>query len=192
MEKPRLVTAPAVQPITVDECRAHLRIDFGDDDDVVQALVAAAISHLDGWSGILGRCLITQVWAQDFAGWGRGELRLPFPDVCHVEITYIDENGIDRPLPPECFFLRHDCGGSYILIAGGRPALSSVHPFPITISMTAGYGANAADVPASIRHALKMLVGHWYENREATSEKETKPVPMAFNALTAAHRFIKI
>jgi uncharacterized phiE125 gp8 family phage protein len=36
----------------------------------------------------------------------------------------------------------------------------------IEIALTLGFGATADDVPQTIRHALLLLVAHWYENRE--------------------------
>ncbi|MCB0729345.1 MAG: head-tail connector protein, partial [Ignavibacteriae bacterium] len=39
----------------------------------------------------------------------------------------------------------------------------------VVVRYTAGYGAAEA-VPARLRHAILMLVGHLYENREATSQ----------------------
>ena len=36
----------------------------------------------------------------------------------------------------------------------------------IAVRFTAGYGSLAADVPHPIRHALLLLVAHWFENRE--------------------------
>jgi len=37
----------------------------------------------------------------------------------------------------------------------------------IAMTYTCGYGATAASVPAPIRQAMLLLIGHWYENREA-------------------------
>jgi uncharacterized phiE125 gp8 family phage protein len=35
----------------------------------------------------------------------------------------------------------------------------------ISVTWWAGYGASGSSVPAAIRHAILMLVGHWYEFR---------------------------
>lgn len=50
-------------------------------------------------------------------------------------------------------------------------------PNAVEIHFTAGYSADASGVPHSIKTAVKLLVNHWYENREiwtpgATSEAE--------------------
>ena len=40
-------------------------------------------------------------------------------------------------------------------------------------------GATAADVPAPIRHALLLMVAHWYENREPTDAPTRLPAPIS-------------
>jgi hypothetical protein len=35
-------------------------------------------------------------------------------------------------------------------------------------------------VPQTVRHALLMLVAHWYENRETTQEKQMQDLPYGF------------
>jgi uncharacterized phage protein (predicted DNA packaging) len=41
---------------------------------------------------------------------------------------------------------------------------------------------------ASIRHALLMLVAHWYENREASTETALQTVPMGVDMLLGNER----
>lgn len=79
MLAPVRVTPPAEPPVSLEEAKAHLRVDFGDDDLYVAGLIEAATAHLDGWSGILGRALVTQTWRQDLCGFPRdGVIRLPW------------------------------------------------------------------------------------------------------------------
>jgi hypothetical protein len=52
MYRPVLVAAPAIKPITLTEAKAALDISYTDKDTLIQGLIAAAIAHLDGWSGI--------------------------------------------------------------------------------------------------------------------------------------------
>jgi uncharacterized phiE125 gp8 family phage protein len=37
----------------------------------------------------------------------------------------------------------------------------------VAVTWWAGYGASGTSVPAAIRHAILMLVGHWYESRSS-------------------------
>ena len=75
---PYLVTAPAALPVTLSEMKAHLRVVHADDDADIAAKQAGAVAMLDGWGGLLGRCIMPQTWAIDVTG--PGPHLLPFPD----------------------------------------------------------------------------------------------------------------
>ena len=47
-----------------------------------------------------------------------------------------------------------------------RAALAGAAANGFEIAFIAGYGDAPPDVPAPIRHALKLLVAHWFEHRE--------------------------
>jgi len=55
----KLVTPPAVEPVTLDEAKAHLRLDSNEDDTYVSALIAAARERVELF---LRRALITQTF----------------------------------------------------------------------------------------------------------------------------------
>lgn len=82
---PYLITAPTAQPVTLNEMKAHLRVAHGDDDADIVSRLAAAVAHLDGWGGVLGRCIMPQTWAVDVTG--PGPHLLPFPEAASVTAT---------------------------------------------------------------------------------------------------------
>lgn len=88
---PVLVTAPVAPVVSLADMKAHLRINFADDDAQVTAIEQAAVAHLDGWRGVLGRCLMSQTWRQDFDTWGK--LRIAMPDASSIVVTYKDAAG---------------------------------------------------------------------------------------------------
>ena len=63
-----LITAPGRYPVTLEETKAHLRVETDDDDAYLDSLIEMATACLDGASGLLGRCLVQQTW----------ELQLPY------------------------------------------------------------------------------------------------------------------
>lgn len=53
------------------------------------------------------------------------------------------------------------------------------------------YNVAGGEIPKPIQHAAMLLVGHWYENREATSERKLEEVPLAVSyLLTPYKRFV--
>ena len=62
----------------------------------------------------------------------------------------------------------------------------------IAISFTAGFGSMAADVPAPIRHALLLLVAHWFENREPCVGAVSPRIPDAVSTLLAPYRVVRL
>lgn len=49
-----------------------------------------------------------------------------------------------------------------------------------------------ADALPAVKMAIKLLVGHWYENREAASEVRIEDAPLAFGALIAPLRWVGV
>src|ERR1700709_132916 len=58
----------------------------------------------------------------------------------------------------------------------------------IELDLQLGYGANAADVPDPLRHAVRMLVAHWYENRGLVAAGTVAVLPAGVDALIAPYR----
>lgn len=184
----RRTVAPAVAPITLDEAKAHLRVDSADEDALIGSLIGAATAHFDG-EGDLGRAIITQTWAK----WVRqspGCVRLkmgPFQSLVSVE--YYDTDNALQTADLSDYEVRLD--GDFVNVqpkdnASWPPAYTRQDA--IKISYTAGFGDAAADVPANIRHAILLTIGHWYHNREAVTADGLKEVPLAVSALIGNER----
>lgn len=190
MYRPTLVTPPAERPVSVEEARLHLRVDSGEEDMLIQGLIDAAVSHLDGYSGILGRCLVTQTWELLADRWDA--FRLPFPNVQSVAISYLDASGGTVVVPTSDYRIvaRHAALNVSFGSAWSAPSLYvNGHP-AITLTITAGYG-DATDVPQAIKQAILLLVGHWYARREAVGDL-LHEMPMSASALLAPFRVARI
>lgn len=64
-----------------------------------------------------------------------------------------------------------------------------------TVTISTNYECSTADsiaaVPETIKAALKLTVGHWYENREAFAEGALAEVPMAVKSLLWGERVLE-
>ena len=169
MHRPILVTPPSELPVTLDEAKQFVIVEAAEDDAVLESLLEAATAVLDGWNGILGRCIVEQTWRQDFDCFAQN-LPLPLlpvkPD--GVSVTYLDGDGQERILPSSAYSLvTHAGGASHVQLARNftRPSVFSA-PGCVSVSFVAGSAREA--VPRPIKTAITMLVAQWFNNREAT------------------------
>lgn len=193
----KLFSGPAVEPVTLGEAKAHCRVDHDDDDDLIDSLIVAARSHLDGQGGILDRALVYQTYDL-FLDRFEPCIEIPLPPLVEiVEIEYSDETGALQTLS----------SSAWQVIAGGLfhskllPAVDTSwpsvqdRPHAVRIRFTCGYvdgDASPVDltaIPEPIRHAILMMVAHWYENREAiVVGANAETLPMAAGTLLAPWR----
>ncbi|MCJ8335701.1 MAG: head-tail connector protein, partial [Epibacterium sp.] len=152
-------------------------------------LLDAAVAHLDGFRGVLGRAMVSQTWQLQQAAWSR-DTHLPVPDVTAVAISYTDADGAEQAVPTEHIAVLPVTTGTLVRIADGFsvPALKSGNPAPITVQFTCGFGA-PADVPANLKLAVKALAAAWYEARHA---KAGENLPMGVNALIQPFRWTQV
>jgi uncharacterized phiE125 gp8 family phage protein len=171
-----LITKPSTGPITVAEAKAHLRVSHSDEDELIASLIDAATGWLDGRVGVLGMALIAQTWEWTLGAFPRGCIKLPLGPVASItSIKYTNRVGTEQTVPPADYGILGD------VLTGTWPQGSAVQ-----IRYIAGEGC-----PDPIKMVVKLLVGHWYENREAVGDKLTA-VPMAVDMLIAPYRRVGV
>ena len=172
MQAPYRVTAPATFPVTLDEVKAHLRVFHDDDNTLLTDMIGAATSYLDGYSGILGRCLVTQVWHQHLDAFPDGDLiELPFPDVSGVTLSYRDPDNVTQTFGASKYaILRNPTGAALLLGDGEAWPDTAIKADAVSVQMTVGYGA-AADVPGILRFAIREHVRVMYTGETQGFEK---------------------
>lgn len=188
---PELIVSPTDPPISLDLVKAHLRIDHSDEDLTLQLYIDAASEFLGGPNGILGKVLVTQAWRQAYGAFTDPLLLAEFPaPVQSVDaITYFDTANLAQTLDPAVYsFLGSDARGPLIVLNAGQswPA-TYARADAVAVAYLAGYGAPNA-VPAPIRRALLALVGDFYAQREASTEKSFAELPYAVRILLSNFR----
>ena len=180
-------TDPAVEPVSVSEAKAHLRVDIDDDDTYIGTLITAARQWAEAY---LDRSLIYTQWEMklDMFPW---EIEMPRPPMSQegtttaVSITYTlneslgtatlstSEYRVDRASTPGV--ARTNYGGSWPSHLADQNS--------VTVTWWGGYGASGSDVPAAIRHAILMHVAYLYERRLAADNVASNEVPFGVKAL---------
>ena len=179
----QLVTRPAEEPVSLQEAKLHLRVDFDEDDALILALISAARQAAET---ITGRQLITARWKlvldrfaglEGMAGPAESNFSIPSHAVllfkCPVQsisaIQYLDMNGVMQFMPPTDYVLDSACEPARV-----TPVFGQIWPVSlpqigaVNITFDAGYGA-PEDVPEGIKSWIKIRVGSLYAHREEMS-----------------------
>lgn len=184
-----LTSGPALEPVTLAEAKAHLRIDGTADDSLIQSLIVTSRLHIEA---ALGLALITQSWSYLLDRWPKGQrialpLR-PVASIAHIKLWHLD--GSSETLDPSAFLLDGQGNPARLVPYGSRSIADPQRPANgIEIAFAAGFGAAPEAVPATIRHALLLLVAHWYEHREPVEiGAALNAVPVMVAELLAPYR----
>jgi uncharacterized phiE125 gp8 family phage protein len=193
-----LVTPPAFDPITLAEAKAHLRVTSDDEDGLIVAYILSAREFVENETHLK---LITQTL--DYTvddNWpcvrvrGDYKTRIEFPvkPVSSVSsVSYVDTSGVTQTLGTDQYVLRTDGAVHFV-----EPAYDATWPSvrcqtaAITIRFVAGYALS--DVPNPLMQAMRMLIGHQYEIREAVNIGNiVTKIDIGVEAFLSAYRFTR-
>jgi len=158
------VTAPATEPVTLAEAKAHLRIDIADDDALITALISSARLHAEM---LTARSFITTRWRLVMDGFPGHAIDVhKCPVVSLLSIQHLDMNGLLQNLPSTDYIA--DLASEPARIT---PVFGKIWPVSlpqigaVTVLFDAGYGSAEA-VPEGIKSWIKLRIGSLYEHRE--------------------------
>jgi uncharacterized phiE125 gp8 family phage protein len=159
-------TAPTVEPVTLAEAKAHLRVDTATDDSYIATLITAAREWVEEY---LDRALVHQQYVMRLDAFPY-EFELPRPPMATsgtataVVVTYTLGDDSTATLSSTQYRVDRNATPGVVrqLRAGTWPG-NLDDQNAVTVTWWAGYGASGTSVPAAIRHAILMLVGHWYD-----------------------------
>jgi len=191
-----VVTTPSGsgdRPVSVADAKEHLRVvDFTDDDTYIGGLVDAATAWCEDYCD---RTFADKTYTVAFDDFFGSRIELPRPPVrlnataanATVTISYVDTSGTTQTLTwsqsgTQQFRLDRDHVPALVFpnYLETWPSVR-IDDKSVQITYLAGYGG-AANVPTPAKHAIKMLVGHWYANREAVGSVGQN-VPLGVPAL---------
>jgi len=181
-----VITPPSVEPMTKAEVKLHLRVDHTTDDTLIDSLIIAARQRVEN---VTWRALVTQTLELTLDAWPEGnKIDLPRPPLQSVtSVTYTDSAGAAVVWGSANYQVITQGTPGRIVPAYGVswPSVTLRAANGIAVRYVAGYGLAAA-VPDLLKAAIKLLVGHWYENREATvvgAGMTATPLPLAVESI---------
>jgi uncharacterized phiE125 gp8 family phage protein len=188
----KVIVPPTLEPITLAEAKAQCRVDGAEEDALISGYITAAREYCAGFDW---RAYLTQTLELWLEAWPHDdEIELPKPPLQSVtSIEYYLTDDTKVTLPATVY-------GVDAISTPGTVRLKYCQQWPsavlrdynaICITYVAGY-ANTALVPQTIKQAMLLLVGHWYENREATLVGTiSKSIDFAVRALLDVNRTLR-
>lgn len=185
MWRPVVVTvAPAAEPLTTADAKAHLAYDDTDKDTLIGQYCASARAHVERRTGTR---LYTQTVSFKTDDWC-DLAHLPIAPIQSVSsIAYTDTAGDVITLPTTVYETRLDLLEPTIVLKYGQAWPSVQVGSLITVTAVVGYGAAGAQ-PPDVIHAIRLIVGDMFAQRETVGDGEVS-VPMAatVDALLSNH-----
>jgi len=190
----RIVTPPAVEPVSLTEAKLHLRLavsegdapDYDQEDSKLSGLITAAREYVENHTR---RALITQTWDVAFDCFPGGiDIALPFAPL--QSVTSISYTGTDGNAATFAEFSADIFGnGARLQYGYSWPAIQPGSR--VTVRFVTGYGAESTAVPSGIKQAMLLIIGHLHENPEEVVVLERGSVerlPMGVDSLLSGYR----
>lgn len=190
------VIGPAIEPVTLAEAKAHLRVDHDDDDALISSLIQAAREHAERF---LGRALIEQTWELYLDAFPEtGPIELAICPVIDVIGVFYGDDSPETELAPSAYKVDTASEPARIALIGGGawPAVTDGQNV-VRVRFTAGYSPEdespqGASVPEKFKAAIKIALGTLYEHRESVVVgAPVAEMPFAFEALLKPDRLHK-
>lgn len=164
-------TAATIKALTVAEAKAHLNVTHTEDDSLISDYIDAATKVIEDRCR---RCFVEQTRRLVMTGFDDRRYvhdRVIYPPRSPLNsvssITYIATDATTTTL----------ASSDYIVSAYESPGrisegYSATWPATygvaddVTVTYLVGSSTTTAGVPANVKQAIRMLVAHWYRNRE--------------------------
>lgn len=188
-----LLSGPVVEPVSLEETKAWLRLDTSEEDQLLSALIVSARLTLEAFTR---RFFVTQSWRMTLDAWPTATLRrksivLPLAPMRSIAaIRIYDASDVAETL---------DAGAYRAPAASERGRIVFREPPEqpgraadgVEIDIVAGYGDAPSDTPEPLRRAILALVAHWHENRGDEAEAAAS-LPALVAALARPYRRVRL
>lgn len=179
------ITSLVTEPVTLAEAKAHLRVDHSDDDTYIASLITAAREQAESYCELV---IPVQQFKYDLDCFP-ASISLPNVPVISIDsIAYIDGSGASQPLT-EYYLSRTPVSASIESAYSESFPVTELGRDKVSVTFTAGF----SDMPETIKHAIKLIIGSLYEQREDHAAGITiNSVPWSSKALLNTHKRVVV
>jgi uncharacterized phiE125 gp8 family phage protein len=144
--------------VSLEDAKAHLRVTHDDEDSLIESMIAAACREVEMY------CPLWLGESQGYLFYDRFQQRVKIPLSSISAITAVQvHNGTDwEPLDAGDYEAAVEYTPPVVRVINSKTSPRQIAGYRIVFD--AGYAANA--VPAEIKQAILLHVGHMYEQRQ--------------------------
>lgn len=171
--------------ITIADLKEHLRVTHTAEDDLIEALRAAACTYVEGYCN-------TKMQSTNATAWLSGFYRSAFPvgpvsDVEQVRYQNTSSTADDdlQTLSTAKWYAEYNTQPAVIDFIQPPVPYEYSH-LPVQIDFSYGYSS----APEPMVHAVRLLVAHLYENRQQVVDRQSVQIQMGIHALLSQYRHI--
>ena len=160
------ITTPAASyPITTAEAKAHLKVDISDDDTLIDNLIKAATQSAEDYTN---RCFIATTLTMVGDTWKDIYTLYKSPVSAVTKIQYYDTTNTQVVLSTSVYIVDNTSKPCRILLDEDQefPDLAD-RKMAVEAIYVVGESEDGTEVSNLIKQAILLMVGHWYQNREA-------------------------
>jgi len=170
------ISAPA-QVLSVADLKGDMLISHNEWDQKLTRAIQRAEAYIDGYTGILGKAMLSQQWTKTFTGFSPSLDLILGPLISVDSIEYYDIDDVEQTVASSVYRAHESFRGPYVVKKPNEswPA-TTFRDDAVTVTFTAGFGAAASDVPPNIIAAISLLAAHLSENTEAEQLDKTHPL----------------
>lgn len=194
VEVPRVtvVTAHALEVLTVANIKTHLRVTHSNDDTYLGLLLDRATEYCERYQN---RAYLTQTLEYRTDAFPSVDyISLPRPPLQSVtSLKYTDEDDVEHTVSSGDYHVDtySEPGRIVLKVDKDWPDDDLIAVNGIVVKYVAGWTA-AANVPTSIQHAMYLLIAHWYEHREGVYDgAAVSTLPLGIENLLAFERITR-
>jgi uncharacterized phiE125 gp8 family phage protein len=183
-----LKTPPAIEPIGLDEVKAHSRIDLDEDDLLIQRQILSVRQMVER---IYDIAIITQTWTM-YLDWLPNDcieiFKRPVQSVTSVK--YTDAAGLTQTIANDLYMVDLNSRPPRI-VKVQEASWPYVQPRPaaVAVEFVAGYGDKRQDVAPNLINYLLIKTADFYENRESYTEAKIQGLDFVDNLISSERLF---
>ena len=166
--------------IALSEAKDYLRVDFSSDDSYITELIKIArLQVLNDTNQVVVQQSITEYWAK----WPNDDifcLQYAGKVGSNPTLKYYDDNNAQQPLTKDTDFRTISNTG---LIKLQMINTFNLYDRPDAISFTYTVEPENTDVIRTLKMAMYLLIGHYYDNRSAVTFGSPKELPIGYNRI---------